>query len=99
MTLSTTLVFPLIASNLSKKVAYHCAVFDRRPNSNGIYLTSDEDSEVQRLHYFDLNQDRVIETITNDIHWDVTYEFQIHTSKQTQITNHTLVMKRSRTMD
>ncbi len=50
------------------KVAYGHAEFAR--DGKGIYVTTDKDSEFQRLAYFDLAS-KQFQFLTSDIHWDV----------------------------
>ncbi len=52
----------------SEKIAYSGALFSK--NGNGIFFTSDENSEFQRLRYYDL-QTKKITVLTEDINWDV----------------------------
>jgi dipeptidyl aminopeptidase/acylaminoacyl peptidase len=51
-----------------KKIAYGAARF--APDGRGIYFTSDEDSEFQRLAYYDLGS-KQIRVVNNRLNWDV----------------------------
>jgi dipeptidyl aminopeptidase/acylaminoacyl peptidase len=51
-----------------EKIAYGGTLFSK--DSKGIFFTSDEKSEFQRLRYYDL-QNKTITTLTEDINWDV----------------------------
>jgi len=51
-----------------EKVAYGSAAYAK--DGKGIYFTSDEDSEFQRLRYYDLETDET-RVLTEDIPWDV----------------------------
>ncbi|MGB5287205.1 MAG: prolyl oligopeptidase family serine peptidase [Ignavibacteriaceae bacterium] len=51
-----------------EKIAYGSTIFSK--DGNGIFFTSDEKSEFQRLRYYDL-QNKTIATLTEDINWDV----------------------------
>jgi len=51
-----------------EKIAYGSTIFSK--DSKGIFFTSDEKSEFQRLRYYDL-QNKTITTLTEDINWDV----------------------------
>ncbi len=52
----------------SEKIAYGGAVFSK--DGKGIFITSDENSEFQRLRYYDL-QTKKFTVLTSDINWDV----------------------------
>ncbi len=52
----------------SEKIAYGGVLFSK--DGKGIFFTSDENSEFQRLRYYDL-QTKEIKVLTNDINWDV----------------------------
>lgn len=52
----------------SEKIAYGGAVFSK--DGKGIFITSDENSEFQRLRYYDLNTKKFT-VLTSDINWDV----------------------------
>ncbi len=52
----------------NKKIAYGAAVFARK--GNGIYYTSDEDSEFLRLVYIDLSNNKKT-VLTPGLNWDV----------------------------
>ena len=52
----------------SEKIAYGSAVYSK--DGKGIYFTSDENSEFQRLRYYDL-QSKKFTVLTSDINWDV----------------------------
>ncbi|NWF51276.1 MAG: S9 family peptidase [Ignavibacteriaceae bacterium] len=52
----------------SEKIAYGGAVFSK--DGKGIFITSDENSEFQRLRYYDL-QSKKFTVLTSDINWDV----------------------------
>ena len=52
----------------SEKIAYGGAVYSK--DGKGIYFTSDENSEFQRLRYYDL-QTKNFTVLTLDINWDV----------------------------
>jgi dipeptidyl aminopeptidase/acylaminoacyl peptidase len=56
------------AASISQKVAYGGAAFSR--DGKGVYLTTDKDSEFQRLAYFDLTT-KQFKFLTTDIQWDV----------------------------
>ena len=56
------------AASLPQKVAYGAAQFSR--DGKGIYLTTDKDSEFQRLAYFHLAS-KQFKFLTTNIHWDV----------------------------
>ena len=49
-------------------IAYGGALFSK--DGKGIFITSDENSEFQRLRYYDL-QTKKFTSLTNDINWDV----------------------------
>ncbi|MCJ7553600.1 MAG: S9 family peptidase [Ignavibacteriaceae bacterium] len=49
-------------------IAYGGALFSK--DGKGIFITSDENSEFQRLRYYDL-QTKNFTSLTNDINWDV----------------------------
>ena len=51
-----------------EKIAYGGALFSK--NGKGIFFSSDEQSEFQRLRYYDL-QTKEITVLTEDINWDV----------------------------
>ena len=51
-----------------EKIAYGSALWDK--NGTGVYITSDQDSEFQRLRYYDLTTDQQVD-LTSDIEWDV----------------------------
>lgn len=51
-----------------EKIAYGSTIFSK--DGKGIFFTSDEKSEFQRLCYYDL-QNKTIATLTEDINWDV----------------------------
>ncbi len=52
----------------SEKIAYGGAVFSK--DGKGIFITSDENSEFQRLRYYDLKTKKFT-VLTSDINWDV----------------------------
>ena len=52
----------------SEKIAYGGAVFSK--DGKGIFITSDENSEFQRLRYYDLRTKKFT-VLTSDINWDV----------------------------
>ena len=52
----------------SEKIAYGGSLFSK--DGKGIYFTSDENSEFQRLRYYDI-QTKSITNLTADINWDV----------------------------
>ena len=52
----------------SEKIAYGGVLFSK--DGKGIFFTSDENSEFQRLRYFDL-ETKEIKVLTNNINWDV----------------------------
>ena len=52
----------------SEKIAYGGSLFSK--DGKGIFFTSDENSEFQRLRYYDI-QTKSITTLTADINWDV----------------------------
>jgi dipeptidyl aminopeptidase/acylaminoacyl peptidase len=52
----------------SEKIAYGSAAYSK--DGKGIYFTSDENSEFQRLRYYDL-QSKKFTVLTSDINWDV----------------------------
>jgi dipeptidyl aminopeptidase/acylaminoacyl peptidase len=52
----------------SEKIAYGGAAFSK--DGKGIFITSDENSEFQRLRYYDL-QSKKFTVLTSDINWDV----------------------------
>jgi len=52
----------------SEKIAYGSAIISK--DNKGIFLTSDENSEFQRLRYYDLNSKKFT-ILTDDINWDV----------------------------
>jgi dipeptidyl aminopeptidase/acylaminoacyl peptidase len=52
----------------AEKIAYASAKFSK--DGKGIYLTTDQDSEFQRLAYLDLSSKRFT-FLTGQIHWDV----------------------------
>ena len=52
----------------SEKIAYGSAVFSK--DGKGIFITSDENSEFQRLRYYDLKTQKFT-VLTEDITWDV----------------------------
>jgi dipeptidyl aminopeptidase/acylaminoacyl peptidase len=52
----------------AEKIAYGAAQFSK--DGKGIYVTSDKDSEFQRLAYIDLASKKYT-YLTNDIHWDI----------------------------
>lgn len=52
----------------SEKIAYGGAAYSK--DDKGIYFTSDENSEFQRLRYYDL-QSKKFTVLTSDINWDV----------------------------
>jgi dipeptidyl aminopeptidase/acylaminoacyl peptidase len=52
----------------SEKIAYGGAVFSK--DGKGVFITSDENSEFQRLRYYDL-QTKKSTVLTPDINWDV----------------------------
>ena len=52
----------------SEKIAYGGAAYSK--DGKGIYFTSDENSEFQRLRYYDL-QTKKFTVLTSDINWDV----------------------------
>ena len=52
----------------SEKIAYGGAVFSK--DGKGIFITSDENSEFQRLRYYDLKTKKFT-VLTSDIDWDV----------------------------
>ena len=52
----------------SEKIAYGGAVFSK--DGKGIFITSDENSEFQRLRYYDLKSKKFT-VLTSDINWDV----------------------------
>jgi dipeptidyl aminopeptidase/acylaminoacyl peptidase len=56
------------AASISQKVAYGTAAFSR--DGKGVFLTTDKDSEFQRLAYFDLAT-KQFKFLTTDIKWDV----------------------------
>ncbi len=56
------------ARSIAQKVAYGAAQFSR--DGKGVYLTTDKDSEFQRLAYFDLAS-KQFRFLTTDIQWDV----------------------------
>ncbi|MCH8981886.1 S9 family peptidase [candidate division KSB1 bacterium] len=59
----------LIQINPSKKkISYDSVEFSK--DGNGVYLTSDENSEFQRLQYYDLKTKKM-SVLTADIPWDV----------------------------
>jgi len=51
-----------------EKIAYGGAAYSK--DGKGIYFTSDENSEFQRLRYYDL-QSKKFTVLTSDINWDV----------------------------
>jgi dipeptidyl aminopeptidase/acylaminoacyl peptidase len=51
-----------------EKIAYGGTIFSK--DGKGIFFTSDEKSEFQRLRYYDL-QNKTITILTEDINWDV----------------------------
>ena len=51
-----------------EKIAYGGAVYSK--DGKGIFFTSDENSEFQRLRYYDL-QTKKFTVLTSDINWDV----------------------------
>jgi dipeptidyl aminopeptidase/acylaminoacyl peptidase len=52
----------------SEKIAYGGTLFSK--DGKGIFFTSDENSEYQRLRYYDL-QTKMITVLTENINWDV----------------------------
>lgn len=52
----------------SEKIAYGGALFSK--DGKGIFITSDENSEFQRLRYYDLKTKKFT-VLTSDINWDV----------------------------
>lgn len=52
----------------SEKIAYGGAVYSK--DGKGIFITSDENSEFQRLRYYDLKTKKFT-VLTSDINWDV----------------------------
>ena len=52
----------------SEKIAYGGSLFSK--DGKGIFFTSDENSEYQRLRYYDL-QTKTITVLTQNINWDV----------------------------
>jgi dipeptidyl aminopeptidase/acylaminoacyl peptidase len=52
----------------SEKIAYGGSLFSK--DGKGIFFTSDENSEYQRLRYYDL-QTKMITVLTENINWDV----------------------------
>ena len=52
----------------SEKIAYGGAVYSK--DGKGIFITSDENSEFQRLRYYDLKTKKFT-ILTSDINWDV----------------------------
>jgi dipeptidyl aminopeptidase/acylaminoacyl peptidase len=58
----------LLTPKATKTVAYSNAHFSK--DGKGVYLTSDQDSEFQRLVYLDLDS-RKTTVLTPDLHWDV----------------------------
>lgn len=52
----------------SEKIAYGGAVFSK--DGKGIFITSDENAEFQRLRYYDLKTKKFT-VLTSDINWDV----------------------------
>jgi len=53
---------------LTEKIAYGGALFSK--DGKGIFITSDQNSEFQRLRYYDL-QTKEFTSLTDDINWDV----------------------------
>src|SRR5580700_11332692 len=58
----------LTAKGGAEKIAYASAKFSK--DGKGIYLTTDQDSEFQRLAYLDLSS-KQFTFLTGQIHWDV----------------------------
>jgi len=52
----------------TEKIAYGGALFSK--DGKGIFITSDQKSEFQRLRYYDL-QTKKLTSLTDDINWDV----------------------------
>lgn len=52
----------------TEKIAYGAALFSK--DGKGIFITSDEKSEFQRLRYYDL-QTKQFSSLTEDINWDI----------------------------
>jgi dipeptidyl aminopeptidase/acylaminoacyl peptidase len=52
----------------SEKIAYGSALYSK--DGKGIFITSDENSEFQRLRYYDLKTKKFT-VLTSDINWDV----------------------------
>jgi dipeptidyl aminopeptidase/acylaminoacyl peptidase len=52
----------------TEKISYGAALFSK--DGKGIFITSDENSEFQRLRYYDL-QTKQFSSLTEDINWDI----------------------------